>query len=362
MFIKSSGRHSFSRIFVVNLVGVKNSNHEAKYFRLVSIQIMDLEIVDKFFNDTIFHYFPSRAILCLFISSCPSTTAQNNFNLACTYRNFEGFYECFLNAVSVPDQENWNFIFTGTHLPGQTNAGVTRINFQGSRAYFIIQQAFTTFPNLRVYSFTAPIAGNVMRFQPNAFQNANNLEQIVINAAGLTNISANALVGAPVLQVLNLQNNQIAVFPNTLLDGAYRLLTCNLMQNQLTSIHQTTFARATNLTNINLNNNQLTSLPQILLAQNRLMIQFHAQSNQINAIGRRFLDNLNVLTTLNLLGNACVSQNFVNINPGNINVVHTALQNCYNNYGGSVDPRSYRMNLRGMITLWREDGTLVGRL
>lgn len=302
------------------------------------------------------------AILSLFISSIPSTSAQIDIVLPCTFRNLEGFYECFLNTASIPDNENWNFIFSGTHLPGHSNAGVTRLNIQGSRSYFIIRQAFTTFTNLRVYSFTAPITGNVMRFQPDAFLNANNLEQIIINGAGLNNISANALVGAPNLQVLNLQNNQISTLPNNLLNEAHRLLTCNLMQNQLTDIHHLFFARATNLTNINLNNNQLTSLPQSLLSQTRAIVQFHAQSNQINAIGRRFLDNLNVLTTLNLLGNACVSQNFPNINSGNINDVHTALQNCYNNYGGSVEPRSFRMNLRGMMTLWREDGTLVGRL
>lgn len=274
----------------------------------------------------------------------------------------EGFYECFLNAVTIPDNELWNFIFTGIHLPGQTNAQVTRLNIQGSRSYFIVRQAFTTFPNLRVYSFTAPTAGNVMRFQPDAFLNANNLEQIVINGAGLNNVSANALVGAPNLQILNLQNNALTVLPSTLLDLSYRLVTINLMQNQLTEIHQTFFSRATNLTNINLNNNQLTSLPQVLLSQTRLIVQFHAQSNQINAIGRRFLDGLTALTTLNLLGNTCVSQNFANINPGNINDVHTALQNCYNNYGGGAEPRSFRMNLRGTMTLWREDGTLVGRL
>jgi len=274
----------------------------------------------------------------------------------------DGFYECFLNAVSTPNNELWNFAFTGTHIAGQSNAGVTRLNIQGSRSYFIIRQAFTTFVNLRVYSFTAPIAGNVMRFQADAFQNANMLEQIIINGAGLNTIFPNALIGAPNLQVLNLQNNLLTSLPNSLLDLSYRLTTCNLMQNQLTEIHQTFFARTTNITNINLNNNQLTSLPQILLSQTRLIVQFHAQSNQINAIGRRFLDNLNALTTLNLLGNACVSQNFPNINSGNINDVHTALQNCYNNYGGSVEPRSFRMNLRGMMTLWREDGTLVGRL
>lgn len=201
-----------------------------------------------------------------------------------------------------------------------------------------------------------------MRFQPDAFQNANNLEQIIINGAGLNNLSANALVGAPNLQILNLQNNALTALPNTLIDTNYRLTTVSLMQNQLTEIHQTFFSRATNLTNINLNNNQLTTLPQILLSQTRLLIQFHATNNQINAIGRRFLEGLNALTTLNLLGNACISQNFVNINPGNINQVHTALQNCYNNYGGSAELRTFNMKLRGMMTLWREDGTLVGRL
>lgn len=300
------------------------------------------------------------AILSLFISSFPSTSAQNN--LPCIFRNFEGHYECFLNTVSIPDNENLNFVFTGNHLTGHTNAQVTRLNIVGSRFFFIIRQAFTTFINLRIYSFTAPITGNVMRFQPDAFLNANNLEQIIINGAGLSNITANSLFGAPNLQVLNLENNQIATLPNTLLERADRLLTCNLMQNQLTYIHNTFFARATNLTNINLNNNQLTSLPQLLLSHTRLIVQFHAQSNQINAIGRRFLNNLNALTTLNLIGNACVSQNFPNINAGNINDVHTALQNCYNNYGGGIELRPYTMNLRGMMTLWREDGTLIGRL
>ncbi|XP_070504248.1 carboxypeptidase N subunit 2-like [Chironomus tepperi] len=301
------------------------------------------------------------AILSLCISSLPSTSAQVT-NLPCTFRNFEGFYECFLTALIIPDNEITNYAFTGTHLPGQSHATVERLNIQGSRAYFIIRQAFTSFPNLRVYSFTAAVAGNTMRFQQDAFLNASNLQQIVITGAGLNTIAPNSLAGAPNLQILNLQNNQIASLPNNLLDGAINLVHVNLMQNQLTEINQGFFSRNTNLTIINMNNNQLTNLPQILLSQTRLLTQFHAQSNQINAIGRRFLSNLDALTTLSLLTNACVSQNFVNINPGNINLVHTALQNCYNNYGGSAELRQYRMNLRGSMTLWREDGSLVGTL
>lgn len=228
---------------------------------------------------------------------------------------------------------------------------------------FVIPSIFTTFVNLREYHYTNSLFD--ARVQENAFVGGIYLEEITIANTALLNLTATGFSNAVSLRRLNLQTNAITTLPPTMLSGFVNLTHIDFSNNQIAAISET-FLRANRiLTSVNLNNNQLRRLPHTLLMENNLLVSFLASTNQIYQIGRRFLDNVPALTTLSLSGNECI-----NVNWGNIGAVggptkeqiNTALQTCFNNYISGGELRTFGMHLRGRITIYDENGVLVGQL
>lgn len=147
-----------------------------------------------------------------------------------------------------------------------------------------------------------------------------------------------------------------------MLSGVNTLVDINLSNNQIVTISDTVLRQQPNLVTFNINNNQLVRVPGNLVLTNTNLLNFHAANNLIEEMGRRFLDPVVNLNTLNLSNNRCVNSQWGNIGgPGGPtkDAIRQQLETCFTNYGGPIDQKEFVMELRGTIRLYDEYGNPI---
>jgi Leucine-rich repeat (LRR) protein len=245
-----------------------------------------------------------------------------------------GRYACTFIGVTIENDVNLNFTIGGIHEEGRTNEDVIQVQIEFSNIPFIFKEIFETFPNLE---FLTVIRGGLVTFQenaffdarklrvinfrdnvlpvfyPHAFVGATNVRILVLNGNDIEKLSKHALVGLNSLDFIVLDGNLIEEFPEDFFRPAIRLNTLDANLNRISRIHGDTFARKYQVESVRF------------------------ASNQINAIGRRFLDNLNLKISFNFLRNVCINRLFVLGFTGTNAELEAELEPCFQNYDAMTE-------------------------
>lgn len=304
--------------------------------------------------------------LLIFVLISLLKVEAQTFNLACDFRLVSGFYGCYLDGVTVPDNEELNIVVSGTHLVGRTNADVQDVFINFSNIPFIVRQLFISFPNLSSFHIWQ---SGLTRLRSGDFANASSLRFLLIrNNPNLRTIGENTFVGGSNILSLDLMVNGIESIHETAFNGLTTVGSILLNTNLLSSLPVNLFASLTSLNTVFMSNNNLQSLDGRLFANNRQLHQLQISQNQINSIGRNFLDGMNLLQILGLNGNRCVSNNWqIDGNFVTLETVRQGLQVCFDNF---VEPgpepegelRRFVLELRGPLSLRFENGTEIVRV
>jgi Leucine-rich repeat (LRR) protein len=274
----------------------------------------------------------SKLISTVFLVFCAiSSIASQEIRLNCNFVMIQFSYGCLVDRVNLPTaNENSNIVIGGQHQPGKTNADVKRVSVEFSEISFVVNQLFTTFPNVNdLYIHLTTLK----KFHLGAFNNARNLENLSIKFNNdLREISARAFVGAQSLVKLNLARNQLESIDAAAFDGLKSLTTLDLKWNNLQQLPGTVFSVLPALQNIYLTDNKLVKLEGGLFSSNLELLEILIHSNQINAIGQNFLVGLTKLQVFSANNNICVDRAWVIGGSTTIETVRQALAKCFNNY------------------------------
>lgn len=271
----------------------------------------------------------STGLKFVLIVLCLSALAQaEDVEVNCDFTTSGGRYSCTLSGITIPDEET-NVIIGGNHLPGQDDADVERVYVMMSNVPFIMSEIFTRFPN--VHDFILGDSG-LTRIQPYAFQNAENLRFLSINANNLPYIHNNAFTGAYSLETLDLNGNGIELIHETAFEGLVSLTHLFLDFNQLRELHADVFRPLISIVSLYFNSNLLEVLPGNLLADHPDLTRIEFTRNYVNAIGREFLEGIPRLIFFNSVGNQCVNSFWTIGGVHDVELVRNGLQDCFDNY------------------------------
>jgi hypothetical protein len=260
-------------------------------------------------------------------------TAANaqSFNLNCNFVFVRGTYVCQLNGVTVPDNQNLNFIIGGTHVAGYDDSDVREIAIQNSNIPFVVTPLFLRFRNVRSYYSTN---SGVTRIQSGAFRNATNLSHILVNREfALRTLEPNGFSDALNLVEIDLGGGIIEEIHPTAFANLNRLTSLDLRQNKIQRLSAQTLATLPSLRTFAVSRNELESIDDRLFANNPQITTLDFDFNQINAIGRNLLDNFDNLQFLGLSNNLCISARFDFVRfPEARDTVRGDLEACFGNF------------------------------
>lgn len=282
-----------------------------------------------------------------------------NVQVNCNFAVLSFVYSCELNGVTIPDNENANFVIGGVHGPGQGNADVGRILILFSNIPFVITQLFVAFPNVHEIVIWNDIGLN--RIQSNAFANAGNLRLATVSGcSNFTSIQANAFTGALNLHRLDLVSSGIETIHETAFNGLSSLIEFHLNQNHIRRLPVNVFRPLTALLSLFLSNNFIESIDGNLFAHNSEIIGIHISNNGVNAIGRNFFDGIPRLQFFNMLDNVCINNFFTIGGSTTIEMVRQALSTCFDNFGDDV--KRFELVVSGKVIISDQDGNEIIRL
>lgn len=289
--------------------------------------------------------------------------AQNK--LYCTFLVVSEKYTCRLKYPSLRDA-NATTVFEGFHVPGKTDADVTRIQYQYPMFTHIPMEMFEAFPNLIEVSI---YAGRFDRIDK--FVNCENLKTLFFTSSALEHFPEDLLENCVNLDYLSMGGNQFTKFlidrPTSLTYlefGFNRGLTkfhvnkltnlnrLDMRYNGIDSISSTDFEGLSKLTFLDLGNNiidtladgafsSLTNLEVFWFDQNRMdklsadMFQNNSKlktilltANSIRFIEDGVFNHLSELEFLNLENNVCISKRFEIEPPNNVTSILPDLRRC----------------------------------
>lgn len=267
-------------------------------------------------------------------------------------------YECFLTQIEVLDPTQ-NVVFVGEHTENRTDDDVRIVRISASTTPFIIQQLFTTFPNIdELY-----IANS--HLESIEIPDTVHLSDIEIYGNNITRLENGTFDGQASLINLVLRDNNILEIDEDAFAGLGALVHLNLLANHVEELAPRTFQSLTNLTSLDMERNRLRSISDELFSNNPLLTVLDFEANLIEEISPRLLSNFNSLLHFDLTGNICVGRNFYLDSEDDFSFIslHNALRTCYNNFIGEV-PVFKRVILEflGPLRLFDEFGNIVASL
>lgn len=292
----------------------------------------------------------------LLIAALSSVLSQDLI-LECDF--FESWqYECEFNHITVEDPTQ-NIIIGGTHLEGRTDDDVRIVWIRNSNTPFMIQQIFTTFPNLdELYIHNSSLASiNI----PESAQ----LSEVYLDNNNITRIQNGAFGSQSNLWYLNLRENNIQEIEEDAFLGLSALETLNLIGNHIETLAPRTLHPLTNLTVLDFERNSFTSINDEWFSQNSRIRILFLEFNQIDEVSPRFFGRFDNLEHVDFSGNVCVNRNFYIENDDDFSVIglHNALRRCYNNFVGEVsEMRRVTFEFVGSMRLFDEFGNLVANV
>lgn len=295
----------------------------------------------------------------LFVSILFALAQAQDFTINCNFFKTSNGYTCQINESGIYDNEKSDIRIGGQHLDGLTNDDVLVVLITNSSVPFVITEVFTTFPNL--YFLSIMKDSRLARIQTGAFRNASNLEFVFISGLSeLKSIEANAFKGGSKIMSLDLILNKIETIHETAFDGLVALRFLYLDGNQITHLPGQLFRSCKRLETLNAPVNFLDSLDGRLLSNSLQVRVLDFSRNSINAIGFKFLNELNNLTTFRLEGNRCANDSWTISDKVTIDTIRGNLNYCFRNADTKL--KRFKLEVKGSIVLRNEDGSELIRI
>jgi Leucine-rich repeat (LRR) protein len=241
-------------------------------------------------------------------------------------------YTCELTGITIENDVSQSFVIEGNHSEGQSNDDVVAVLIRNARIPFVFKELFETFPNIR---FLTVSRGGLKTFQKNAFFNAKKLENIAITENNITNLYPYAFIGATYVKELRLRDNFIQNLHKHALVGLNNLDFLNIDGNEIKEIPADFFRPAIRLRSLFVGNNQIERLRGDTFLRKYQIEQISFPSTGVNAIGRDFIDNLNLISLINLFGNECVNRIF-ELSRSTVESIKAELEPCFENFDSSL--------------------------
>jgi hypothetical protein len=299
---------------------------------------------------------PSLRKFALLLLAAVSSGSAQTVTFNCTFTvNFYDEYICRLTEIQATNP-NLQYAFTGNHVANRTNADVDVVQIRNSNSPFVIQQMFTTFPNmleldiqgsnLQSINISDNVQlewlilsyNNISRINNGTFRNQRSLQYFTAIEAGIFTLEEDAFVGLENLESLVLiRNNVSEILPRTL--------------NPLVNVERIDFER-----------NNLTRLGNIL-TMNRNVSVLYFEYNQINEVSPTLLHNIENINYLNMFGNRCVSRSFFLDDEFEWILMNNLLSPCFLNFNGrGPEPRRITLEFNGPLALFDEFGNIIARV
>lgn len=264
----------------------------------------------------------------------------------------DDLYMCSLQRITVLDP-SVNVTFNGTHDDNRTDADVDLVQIYSSNTPFIINQLFTTFPNLRFLNIydsnlativippeaqilqLSIVGNNISTLTSSSFRNQTQLRYFYITHSGVTDIDEDAFGDMHAVEYFSLWNNSIQkLLPRTL-------------------------APLINALRINFRNNLLSIIDEDIFLQNTNLEELYLGFNQIDQIHPRSFVNLrNSLSMIDLTGNQCVSQSFSLESDQDWTTMNNSLEVCFRN---TPVKRNITLEFSGPMTIYDELGNILAK-
>lgn len=277
-----------------------------------------------------------------------------NVEIRCNF-NMDGAerYSCDAGEFSISQSNSQTITIVGNHLPNQTNMDVVSTVVSNQPLPFVITEFFTTFPNLRHYT----TFGGLHEIQEDAFQLAQNLEDFSVFISPLRELPAYSFSEATKLTHLGIvQCDNFERIDHNALFGLNNLEIIQILATSLRFIPENVFSSLTNLKIIDLSDNRIQTLPARLFDNNLILEDINFYYNNMNAVARGFVENfvnLRNLREFTFIGNSCGNSTY---HPSNVNPIHSALQQCYENY---EQRRQLSLDLQGSLIIRDENGNVI---
>ena len=283
--------------------------------------------------------------------------SSQNINLICAFTmNGLGEYVCTIRESEVLDQTA-NVVFTGEHLDERSDQDVVYVRILSSNTPFIINQIFTTFPNVVKLEVESSNLQSV-RLPENA-----DLEWIVFWGNNISRIDADSFTNQRRLESLRLTNNGIKELDEDAFQDLESLIFAAFINNRIREIAPRTFHALVNALTIDLEGNQLTTIGNDIFVNNRRLARLYLERNQIESISPTLSSNLNHenLDYINLSGNRCATRFFYLRDDFDREMFNLALQPCFRNFMGD-EPRQISVQFTGNLTIFDQFENVIVRL
>jgi Leucine rich repeat len=291
-------------------------------------------------------------LLLAAVSSASSQTVTFN----CTFSvNFYDEYICRLTEIEATNP-NLQYAFTGNHLPNRTNADVDVVQIRSSNTPFVIQQMFTSFPNM----VELDIQGSNLQ-SINISDNVQ-LEWLTLSYNNISRINNGTFRNQRSLRFFTAIEAGIFTLEEDAFVGLESLVYLSLIDNNVSEILPRTFNPLVNLERIFFDRNKLTRLGDIF-SMNKNITVLRFEDNQINEISPTLLHNIQNFYFMNLFGNRCISRYFFLDDEFEWILMNNLLGPCFVNFNGGVpEPRRITLEFNGPLALFDEFGNIIARV
>jgi hypothetical protein len=266
----------------------------------------------------------------LFVAFSASSNAERvqvncSFFIETTFNH----YGCLFKGITIENDVNLNFSIGGEHWTGMTNEDVLMVKIEFASIPFIFKEIFETFSNLRRLVVDR---GGLVTFQKNAFFKAQNLRSITIRNNFVPEVYPYAFIGATELTTLLLSDNTITKVHEHSLVGLNSLENLVLSNNDIEELPKNLLRPAIRLAWIAAGSNKFTKLDGDLFARKYQIYQIDFPQNQINAVSRSFMDNLDIISQIDVRWNACINRLFWIPLTSTLEEMREQLEPCFKNY------------------------------
>ncbi|CRL00962.1 CLUMA_CG014163, isoform A [Clunio marinus] len=296
--------------------------------------------------------------LILLFAISASLEAQEVITLTCTFgRTVYGEYACSLQGVEVLDPTS-SVEITGEHLEGYTDSDVLFVRISSSNTPFMIQEVFTTFPNIYELEYYDS------NLQSINIPDSARLEWLNLIRNNISTIESGMFSNQPLLFYLELYDCNVQTVDENAFEGLSRLAGLVLWDNQITELSVRTFAPLTALLVLDLEANFLTSIPQELLAENINLSTIYFSGNPIREVHPNFAANQRQrLRYLNMRSIDCVDRVFTIVDELDWMDVNNSLQTCFNNFDGTVpEVRQISLEFTGNLRVFDRFGNIIASI
>ena len=242
----------------------------------------------------------SKNLFILLVFGFIGNSTADQVQVPCTFSNTIRGYTCRLPSVNLADQDY--IIVGGNHLPGFNDASVV--------SFVSINNNLRSFPLLSRFS---------------------NLQHIQVTGSLIERLEENDIGSRTALQSLNLDNNQIFSFDDSVFSEVPNLSDLTFRFNRIRNLFPAVFNAAAGLRNLDISYNLIESLSsQKLFSNNTLLESLQLSGNKIVQINQGIFNSIGALNLFDLSSNICYSGTFFGINNPTVrNQMIQRLQPCF---------------------------------